>query len=397
MRAVSDNGNTTGGPRNPFERAALRAGEPRRALPTCAFPAGGPGTEISAGARGRPRRALSGVAGMMGRDRGVVPAVRPTVPAPQPRTTHEDGSGQTMSSLQYDQPLRLLTVHAHPDDESSKGAATCARYVSEGVEVMIVSCTGGEAGSILNPAMDTPEVRADMTGTRRAEMARAAAILGVQHRWLGFIDSGLPEGDPKPPLPPGCFALEPLEVPTEALVRIVRDFRPHVVVTYDENGGYPHPDHIRCHEISVAAFEAAGDPDRFPEAGEPWQPLKLYYSHGFSKARVVAFHEAMLEAGLESPYAEWLEKWDDSRPDNGPRITTRVPCGEWFPVRDDALRAHATQIDPTSRWFAVPLELQRRVWPTEDYELARSIVDTDESNESPGDDLFAGVRERVGA
>ena len=302
-----------------------------------------------------------------------------------------------MSSLQYDQPLRLLSVHAHPDDESSKGAATCARYVSEGVEVMIVTCTGGEAGSILNPAMDTPEVRADMTGTRRAEMARAAAILGVQHRWLGFIDSGLPEGDPKPPLPPGCFALEPLEVPTEALVRIVREFRPHVVVTYDENGGYPHPDHIRCHEISVAAFEAAGDPDRFPEAGEPWQPLKLYYSHGFSKARVVAFHEAMLEAGLESPYAEWLEKWDDSRPDNGPRITTRVPCSEWFPVRDDALRAHATQIDPTSRWFAVPLELQRRVWPTEDYELARSIVDTDESNENPGDDLFAGVRERVDA
>jgi mycothiol S-conjugate amidase len=302
-----------------------------------------------------------------------------------------------MSSLQHDQPLRLMTVHAHPDDESSKGAATCARYVSEGVEVMVVTCTGGEAGSILNPAMDIPEVHADMPGTRRREMARAAEILGVAHRWLGFVDSGLPEGDPKPPLPPGCFALEPLEVPTEALVRVVREFRPHVLVTYDENGGYPHPDHIRCHEISVAAFEAAGDPDRFPEAGEPWQPLKLYYSHGFSKARVVAFHEAMLEAGLESPYAEWLEKWDDSRPDNGGRVTTRVACGEWFSVRDDALRAHATQIDPTSRWFAVPLELQQRVWPTEDYELARSIVDTEETNASPGDDLFAGIRERVDA
>ncbi|PVZ04219.1 mycothiol conjugate amidase Mca [Actinomycetospora cinnamomea] len=302
-----------------------------------------------------------------------------------------------MSALHHDQPLRLMTVHAHPDDESSKGAATCARYVSEGVEVMVVTCTGGEAGSILNPAMDIPEVHADMPGTRRREMARAAEILGVAHRWLGFVDSGLPEGDPKPPLPPGCFALEPLEVPTEALVRVVREFRPHVLVTYDENGGYPHPDHIRCHEVSVAAFEAAGDPDRFPEAGEPWQPLKLYYSHGFSKARVLAFHEAMLEAGMESPYAEWLEKWDDSRPDNGARVTTRVACGEWFSVRDDALRAHATQIDPTSRWFAVPLELQQRVWPTEDYELARSIVDTEETNAAPGDDLFAGVRERVGA
>ncbi|MFC5140801.1 mycothiol conjugate amidase Mca [Actinomycetospora rhizophila] len=302
-----------------------------------------------------------------------------------------------MSALPPDQPLRLLSVHAHPDDESSKGAASCARYVADGVEVMVVTCTGGEAGSILNPAMDTPEVQADMVGTRRAEMEKAAAILGVQHRWLGFVDSGLPEGDPKPPLPPGCFALEPLEVPTEALVRIVREFRPHVVVTYDENGGYPHPDHIRTHEVSMAAFDAAGDPDRFPLAGEPWQPLKLYYSHGFSKARVLAFHEALLEAGLESPYAEWLEKWDDSRPDPGARVTTRVACSEYFSVRDDALRAHATQIDPNGRWFQVPMDLQQRVWPTEDYELARSLVDTEETHEAPGDDLFAGVRERVGA
>ena len=291
--------------------------------------------------------------------------------------------------------LRLMMVHAHPDDESSKGAATCARYVSEGVEVMVVTCTGGEAGSILNPAMDRPEVLADVMGVRRAEMARAAEILGVEHRWLGFVDSGLPEGDPKPPLPEGCFALEPLEVPTEALVRVMREFRPHVVVTYDENGGYPHPDHIRCHEVSIAAWEACGDPDRFPQAGEPWQPLKLYYSHGFSKARVVAFHEALLEAGLESPWAEWIEKWDDTRTDPGTRVTTRVRCAEYFPVRDDALRAHATQIDPNGRWFQMPMEMQQRVWPTEDYELARSLVGDPAQTESAEDgDLFAGVRER---
>ena len=147
----------------------------------------------------------------------------------------------------------------------------------------------------------------------------------------------------------------------------------------------------------MAAFEAAGDPERFPLAGEPWQPLKVYYSHGFSKARIQAFHEALLEAGLESPWAEWLERWDDSRQDPGTRITTRVECAEYFHVRDDALRAHATQIDPNGRWFQMPLELQQRVWPTEDYELARSLVDTEETNEQPGDDLFAGVRERVGA
>ncbi|GAA4819337.1 mycothiol conjugate amidase Mca [Actinomycetospora corticicola] len=292
--------------------------------------------------------------------------------------------------------LRLMTVHAHPDDESSKGAATCARYVAEGAEVMVVTCTGGEAGSILNPAMDRPEVLADMVGVRREEMRRAAEILGVEHRWLGFVDSGLPEGDPKPPLPEGCFALEPLEVPTEALVRVMREFRPHVVVTYDENGGYPHPDHIRCHEVSMAAWEACGDPDRFPEAGEPWQPLKLYYSHGFSKARIIAFHEALIAAGLESPWAEWLENWKDDRPDPGTRVTTRVRCAEYFPVRDRALLAHATQIDPNGRWFSMPIEMQQQVWPTEEYELARSLVGEQDDTESLVDgDLFSGVRERV--
>jgi mycothiol S-conjugate amidase len=287
--------------------------------------------------------------------------------------------------------LRLMAVHAHPDDESSKGAATMARYVAEGHEVMVVTCTGGEAGSVLNPAMDRPEVAANMAEIRREEMAKAAEILGVRHRWLGFVDSGLPEGDPLPPLPEGCFALVPLEESVPKLVAVMREFRPHVVVTYDENGGYPHPDHIRTHEVSIAAWDAAGDPDRYPEAGEPWQPLKLYYSHGFSRAKLTAFHEALLALGQESPYAEWLKRWDESKPDVIERVTTRVECADYFPQRDDALRAHATQIDPTSQWFAIPLELQREIWPTEEYELHRSLVDST----IPEDDLFAGVREKV--
>ncbi|MDP9642342.1 mycothiol S-conjugate amidase [Actinopolyspora lacussalsi] len=286
-----------------------------------------------------------------------------------------------------------MTVHAHPDDESSKGAASTARYVAEGHDVMVVTCTGGEAGSILNPAMDKPGVVENMPEIRRREMAEAAEILGVHHRWMGFVDSGLPEGDPPPPLPEGCFANQPLELPTEELVRIVREFRPHVVVTYDENGGYPHPDHVKCHEVSMAAFDAAGDPDRFPGAGEPWQPLKLYYGHGFSRRRMQLFHDSLLERGLESPYGEWLRKWDASRQDPYERVTTQVECADYFEVRDDALRAHATQIDPNSRWFAVPLDIQRSVWPTEEYELVRSLVDTT----LPEDDLFTGVQERVHA
>ncbi|MEV6827329.1 mycothiol conjugate amidase Mca [Amycolatopsis sp. NPDC051102] len=283
--------------------------------------------------------------------------------------------------------LRMMAVHAHPDDESSKGAATMARYAAEGHEVLVVTCTGGEAGSILNPAMDRPEVLANMSEIRREEMARAAKILGVSQHWLGFVDSGLPEGDPLPPVPEGSFAVVPLEESTEALVRVIREFRPHVITTYDENGGYPHPDHIRTHEVSMAAWDAAPDPDRFPDAGEPWQPLKLYYMHGFSRARMLAFDSALKEAGLESPYTEWLAKWDPDKADVMERVTTRVECGEYFEVRDEALKAHATQIDPTSRWFAVPLEMQRDVWPTEEYELVKSQVDST----LPEDDLFAGI------
>lgn len=288
--------------------------------------------------------------------------------------------------------LRLMAVHAHPDDESSKGAATLARYAAEGHEVMVVTCTGGEAGSVLNPAMDRPEVQANMTEIRREEMARAAKILGVNHVWLGFIDSGLPEGDPLPPVPEGSFAVVPLEESTGALVKVIREFRPHVIVTYDENGGYPHPDHIRTHEISVAAFDAAGEPECYPDAGEPWQPLKLYYVHGFSRARMTIFHEALLARGLESPYEEWLKSWDPEKADVMERVTTRVECGDYFEQRDEALKAHATQIDPNSRWFAVPRDLQREVWPTEEYELVRSLVDST----LPEDDLFAGLKEKVG-
>ncbi|MEU4558910.1 mycothiol conjugate amidase Mca [Actinoplanes sp. NPDC023936] len=286
--------------------------------------------------------------------------------------------------------LRLMTVHAHPDDESSKGAATMAKYVAEGVQVLVATCTGGERGSVLNPKMDRPEVLADIANIRRDEMTKAREILGVDQAWLGFVDSGLPEGDPLPPLPEGCFGLQDPQEAAKPLIKLIREFRPHVMTTYDENGGYPHPDHIMCHKISVVAFEAAGDPERFPELGEPWQPLKLYYNSGWTRARMLALHEGMLAAGLESPYTEWLEK-SSERQDRGEKITTRIECGEYFGIRDDALRAHATQVDPDGFWFKIPLELQQKVWPTEDFELARSLVDSP----IPESDLFAGIREKV--
>jgi len=252
--------------------------------------------------------------------------------------------------------------------------------------VLVVTCTGGERGSILNPAMDRPDVLANISRIRREEMDRARAILGIQQTWLGFVDSGLPEGDPLPPLPEGSFALMDLEQATAPLVKVIRTFRPHVMTTYDENGGYPHPDHIMCHKISVAAFDAAADPNRYPELGTPWQALKLYYSFTFHRDRVVALHEAMTSRGLESPYAERLRDWPDDRA-HAARVTTRVPCADYFAVRDRALLAHATQVDPEGPWFTIPLDMHVRVWPTEDWELVRSVVPV----EVPESDLFAGI------
>lgn len=292
--------------------------------------------------------------------------------------------------VQPGEQLRLMHVHAHPDDESSKGAASTAMYVEQGVDVLVVTCTGGERGDILNPAMDTDEVRADLTTVRRAEMAAAAAALGIRHLWLGHIDSGFPDPDENGvrPLPDDCFAAANLAEIAPGLARIIRREQPHVVTTYDENGGYPHPDHIRCHEITVAAIALAADPDFDAEdsaADSPWQIHKVYYHQSFHYARVKAMHEAMLAAGMPSRFEEWLANWDHSgdRP-----ITTRVQCEvAHFEARDAALRAHATQIDPTV-WLAVPSSTQHAVWSTEDYELAQTWVDV----ELPEDDLFAGIR-----
>ena len=280
-----------------------------------------------------------------------------------------------------------MHVHAHPDDESSKGAASTAKYVADGVDVLVVTLTGGERGSVLNPAMDRADVWDNITAIRRAEMDRAREILGVRQEWLGYTDSGFPEGDPPPPLPEGCFALVPLEESTGRLVEVMRRFRPHVVTTYDENGGYPHPDHVRCHEVAVAAFHAAGDPSRYPEAGAPWQPAKLYYHHAFHRRRTQALHDEMLRRGLESPYADRLASWTPD-PEHDRRITTTVPCAEYFATRDAALLAHATQIDPHGAWFACPREVHQAAWPTEDYELVHSTVPTS----LPENDLFAGLR-----
>lgn len=283
--------------------------------------------------------------------------------------------------------LCLLTVHAHPDDEASKGAGTVAKYASQGVRTVLVCCTGGEEGDILNPAMDRPDVRERLGEVRMEELARAAEAIGYDEVvLLGYRDSGMP-GTPANEHP-DCFACAPEDEAVSKLVAEIRRHRPHVIVTYgDEQSFYPHPDHLRVHDISVKAFDAAADPDRYPEAGEPWQPLKMYYTL-WSMARLRAMHEKFLELGLESPFDQ---KWLD-RPDQDHRITASVDISEHADVRGEALLAHATQIDPNSPfWFGLPPEVMREIHPFDDYHLARSLV----PSEPPEDDLFAGVRDRV--
>ena len=284
-------------------------------------------------------------------------------------------------------PLCLLTIHAHPDDESSKGAGTVARYHAEGVRTVLVCCTGGEAGDILNPAMDTDEVKARLPEVRREELDRAAAIIGydeVVH--LGYRDSGMPDSEAN--AHPEAFANADLDEAVGRLVAVLRRERPQVVITYaDDQQGYPHPDHLRVHDITHPAVERAADPAWYPEAGEPWQVAKVYYSI-WSKRRVEQTHEKFLELGLESPFNdEWLDRpWQDHR------ITTSVDIAGYGHVRLDALLAHATQIDPNSPfWFGLPREVSESIHPYDDYILAESALEVP----TPEDDLFAGLREQA--
>lgn len=286
------------------------------------------------------------------------------------------------------EPLCLLSVHAHPDDEASKGAGTVARYHAEGVHTVLVCCTGGEEGDILNPAMDRPEVRANLHQVRLEELARSVEAIGYDEVvMLGYRDSGMPDSEANHH--PECFARADLDEAVGRLVGEIRRTRPQVVITYsDDQQGYPHPDHLRVHDISVLAFDRAGDGRAYPERGEPWRPAKLYYTV-WSRNRLVAMHEKFLELGLESPFDErWFE-----RPSQDDRITTRIDISDYGDARRQALLAHATQIDPDSPfWFGLPPELARTVHPYDDYVLARALVGTS----VPEDDLFAGVRELVG-
>lgn len=295
-----------------------------------------------------------------------------------------------------DAPPCIVTVHAHPDDEASKGAPTLAMYHARGVRTVLVCCTGGEEGDLQNPGLREPgqpfhgltpeEEKAKLVELRPAELARSAEIIGFDRVvMLGYRDSGMPNSLANEH--PECFAMAPLDEAVERLVRVIREERPQVLITYgDDQKGYPHPDHLRVHDISMLAFDRAGDAGWYPEAGEPWQPSKVYWSV-WSKARLIAIHEGMLRLRGESPFDQaWLD-----RPGADHRVTTKLPVGDFLWARSGSLKAHATQVDPNEAWwFGLDDHQLAEVWPWEEWILATSKVGMPADGEVE-DDLFAGI------
>ena len=282
----------------------------------------------------------------------------------------------------------LMTVHAHPDDESSKGPCTVARYAADGTRTVLVCCTGGEEGEILNASVVLAD--GETLGARRAaELERACEIIGYSELvWLGYRDSGMPDSEAN--ARPEAFANAPFDEAVARLVSAIRQHRPGVVICYpDAQHEYPHPDHLRAHEIAFAAYDAAADPAFHPELGAVHEAAKLYYTV-WPALRMLKLHEAYLELELDSPYtSEFLERMGRVEP-----FTTTIDVTGFAGVRDAALMAHATQIDPDSKWwFGLPQEVRDGVHPFEHYRLARSRVGGIEVVE---DDLFAGVTGTLG-
>ncbi len=279
---------------------------------------------------------------------------------------------------------RLLNIHAHPDDEASKGAPSVAKYVSQGHEAFLVCATGGEQGDILNPVMDRPEIRDNLPAVRVAELEQSVKAIGYsQLDWLGYEDSGMADSEANSNT--NCFAQCDFDEAVGRFVQLLRRHKPHVVTTYADVQTYRHPDHLMVHDISGPAIERAADGSWYPELGEPWQTQKLYYSL-WSRQRMTAHHETYLRLGLESPFGpDWFD-----RPSQDDRITTKVNIAGYYGVRREALLAHATQVDPEEKfWFGLPDDEAEAAYPFDDYILAWSSVEP----ELPEDNLFAGVTE----
>lgn len=254
---------------------------------------------------------------------------------------------------------RLLGVFAHPDDESFGPAGTLAVHSAAGVDVHIVTMTDGAAGA---PAPGYPDGDA-LAAIRRKELRAAATRLGVTLHHLSYRDSGY-TGDPRNDDPQAFMNVDP-EEPTATLVGLLREIRPDVVVTHDEQGGYHHPDHIRCHVLVRAAFEAAGDLTRYPDRGTPFQPARLY-SETTSNRWIKIATRAMRLVGRDPTRVGVNSDVDLTRVGMDPaRITTRIDVRAGWPAKAAAAGCHVSQRGDTGPMRRVPPWLMAQVAPNE--------------------------------
>ena len=259
------------------------------------------------------------------------------------------------------QPVTVLAVRPHPDDESSSTGGMLAHYSSLRVRTGVVICTGGEEGEIHDPELDPVADRPRLRELRDLEVRHACEILGVDElRMLGYRDSGMANA-PANEHPAAFMNAERIEA-TGHLVRIIRELRPSVIVTEPLGGLYGHPDHVMCHEVSIEAFQAAGDAQEFPEAGPPWSVAKLYAVAQIDDGVWEDLLPAFTAAGFDM---SWMERRERPSRTPGPETATvALDVRPYSELQRQALLAHRTQIPSDSFLVSLPPELRRLAFAT---------------------------------
>jgi N-acetyl-1-D-myo-inositol-2-amino-2-deoxy-alpha-D-glucopyranoside deacetylase len=290
---------------------------------------------------------------------------------------------------------RMLLVHAHPDDETINNGATMARYVAEGAHVTLLTCTLGEEGEVLVPEL--AQLAADQAdqlgGYRIGELRTAMAALGVTDwRFLGgpgrYRDSGM-MGTPANHKPRAFWNAD-LDEAADSAVAVVREVRPQVLVTYDENGGYGHPDHIQAHRVAMRAVELAADSGHRPDLGPAWDVAKVYWCC-MPRSVLEQGIDAMAALGEASPF-EGLGDIDEvpfAVPDE--LVDAAVDGRAHAAAKDAAMRSHPTQITVDGPFFALSNNLGLEVMGTEYYRLVHGERGPGTGSDGWEDDLFAGL------
>src|SRR5262252_1061144 len=283
--------------------------------------------------------------------------------------------------------LTLMAVHAHPDDECVGTGGVLARYAREGIRTVLVTATRGEEGEVVDPDMHPDKVKPKLGDVRTAELKCACKHLAVEEMHiLGYRDSGMAGWETNNH--PDCLAQVDLHEATGRLVHLIRELRPHVLISYDEQGGYGHPDHIQVHRMTVAAFHAAGETTQYAELGlAPWQPSKLYYA-AYPRSYILTRYEVMCAMGAAVPSDR--PDFDPHKVDGTPeeRITTCVDIRDFLLQKMHAARCHRTQIAPDWWFIRIPHDVLRDKFGLEYFTRVVSHVPVN----GPEDDLFAGLR-----